>query len=295
MERKDFAMEIKALEEDGTFEGWLSVYDVIDYGGDVVEHGAFTKTLKESGGKLLLLWQHKTDSPIGAALLEDGDEGLKAKGHLNLEVTQAKEVHSMMKFVRKFGLKLGLSIGFATVKDAVEKGVRVLKEIKLFEGSVVTLPMNRFALVTDVKAMNGAEAKDFNDQLETIQTWSLHYQLLNALSYALEEEIGYYAEGDKATRLANIQTTLSQFVTAYLEYAPRLMDAMGVKCAAPLEHKDIEPNSDKLKTVAEKILALCGKPVSTSTEAADVVESKAAGVQPEPVGDHSELIQIPAW
>ena len=48
---------------DGSFAGSLAVYNNIDLGGDLIEPGAFTKTIKEHGDQVPLLWQHKPDVP----------------------------------------------------------------------------------------------------------------------------------------------------------------------------------------------------------------------------------------
>jgi phage head maturation protease len=46
-EVKDFKFQVKSVNEDGTFEGYSAVYGNVDLGGDVVEPGAFTKTLSD--------------------------------------------------------------------------------------------------------------------------------------------------------------------------------------------------------------------------------------------------------
>ena len=80
-EQKHFALEIKELGS-GQFEGWLSVYDVVDLGQDLVLRGAFAKTIKENKGTVPLLWQHDTKQPIGTLELEDKEEGLWVTGTL---------------------------------------------------------------------------------------------------------------------------------------------------------------------------------------------------------------------
>ena len=46
MDRKACALDLKAAPgEDGTFEGYASVFGVVDQGMDVVERGAFVKSL----------------------------------------------------------------------------------------------------------------------------------------------------------------------------------------------------------------------------------------------------------
>jgi len=80
--------------------------------------------------------------------LVDGPEALMVQGQLLMEVDDAKNAYLLMKA----NIVRGLSIGFDTVRDAVESGVRHLKEIRLWEGSIVTFPMNPAAMVTTIKA-----------------------------------------------------------------------------------------------------------------------------------------------
>jgi HK97 family phage prohead protease len=145
---KKFKFEIKEWQEDGTFYGVASMYGNVDYGGDVVERGAFTKTINEKK-TIPILWQHKQDIPIGVGELEDTDRGLMIRGKLNLEVLKAKEAYSLIKQ----GAIKGLSIGYDVVKDKWDKGIRYLKELRLWEVSVVTFPMNSEAVINSVKSV----------------------------------------------------------------------------------------------------------------------------------------------
>lgn len=150
MQKQDFIFEIKELgEEQGTFTGYASVYSVEDEGGDVVEPGAFTKTIAERGNEVPILWQHNPGEPIGKGRLEDSERGLVIHGKLETELPEGQRAYLRLKK----GLVKGLSIGFRALKDSVENGVRHLKEIKLFEVSLVTFPMCEQALVTIVKAL----------------------------------------------------------------------------------------------------------------------------------------------
>lgn len=147
MDTKDFSLELKALDETGVFEGRLAVYGNVDEGGDVIEPGAFTKTLKEGGGTVPLLWAHDTREPIGSLTLTDSPTALLARGKLVLSVGKAKEVYDLMRA----GVVRGLSIGYRTIKAQMAGDVRRLKELRLFEGSLTPVPMNGEALVTAVK------------------------------------------------------------------------------------------------------------------------------------------------
>ena len=149
LERKEFKFEIKSVNEDGIFEGYASVFGNKDSYDDVVEPGAFKKTLQEKK-TFPLLWYHSPREPIGIVeeAYEDG-KGLKIKGKINLAVQRGKEIYHLLKQ----GAIKGLSIGFQTVKEAWEGNIRKLKEIKLWEISLVTFPANELALVESVKAV----------------------------------------------------------------------------------------------------------------------------------------------
>jgi HK97 family phage prohead protease len=152
MEKKYFKFEIKKFEDNGEFEGYASVFGIVDYGGDIVESGAFTKTLKEKK-EFPLLWYHDPRQPVGMVTAEKEDEkGLKIKGTLDLNIEKAKELYSLIK---KFGKKViqGLSIGYDVIKQSWEGDTRHLKELKLWEVSLATFPMNPEAVITSVKAV----------------------------------------------------------------------------------------------------------------------------------------------
>lgn len=146
MEEKTFPFELKAITEEGTFEGYAAIFGKPDVFGEVIEKGAFNKTLKE-GKTRPLLWYHDPRNPLGTVELEVDDKGLKVKGEFDLNVQAAKEKHSLMK---KKAIK-GLSFGFKTIKDLWDGTTRILKEVKLFEISPVTFQAHPDALVTAVK------------------------------------------------------------------------------------------------------------------------------------------------
>jgi uncharacterized protein len=155
-EIKSFPFKMDAINDAGEFCGYASTFGSIDLGGDVVEKGAYKKTLIESNGRFPILDHHDPTRQIGWNIEAYEDErGLFVRGLLDLNVNAARERHSLMKMAQSIGGKTGLSIGFRVIKDEADRGrpeIRHLKEIQLMEYSVVTFPMNRQAEVTSVKA-----------------------------------------------------------------------------------------------------------------------------------------------
>jgi HK97 family phage prohead protease len=151
-ESKSVSFELKSIAEDGTFTGLASTYGNVDLGGDVVERGAFTKTLQERGAQVPILWQHDQKNPIGLGTLTDSPEGLVIKGRLDLDIEQGQRAYSGLKK----GYLKGLSIGYDVVKQRYADGARHLTELKLYEVSTVTFPMNEEATITSVKGGSAA-------------------------------------------------------------------------------------------------------------------------------------------
>lgn len=149
---KSFGFDLKREpDQDGLFEGYASVFDVVDLGLDVVAKGAFTKSLA-SGRKVRMLWQHDTEKVIGVwDEVREDERGLYVKGRLLKDVALGREAMALMKA----GAIDSMSIGYRTVEAMPEAGGRVRKlvEVDLFEISLVTFPMNERATVTDVKSI----------------------------------------------------------------------------------------------------------------------------------------------
>ena len=153
-------LEIKSFEETGVFEGYGSVFGNADWYGDVVMPGAFANSLAKwrAKGKLPpLLWQHAHDKPIG--IYEDvaeDEHGLRVRGRLLVdEVALAREAYALLKA----GAVSGLSIGYNTVREEYDQREKVnhLKEVELWETSLVTFPANEDATVSSVKTIRDFE------------------------------------------------------------------------------------------------------------------------------------------
>lgn len=152
-EIRSFVLEMKA-NEDGTIEGYGSVYNVIDKYNDTIAPGAFQQSLaahKSAGTLPAMLWQHNSAQPCGVWLeMVEDEKGLRLKGQLALDTVLGKEAHALIKM----GALNGLSIGFICRKWIYddETDLRTLLEIDLWEVSLVTFPANSKARVTNIKS-----------------------------------------------------------------------------------------------------------------------------------------------
>jgi len=227
-ETKDFTIELKSVSDDGSFEGYLSVYGIVDLGNDLVEKGAFTRTIQQNNGMVPLLWNHDDGTPLGMLYLTDDDYGLKVKGQMfTNEVPKAAEIHAAAKRYQEAGKPMGMSIGYQATQKEFKEGVRHLKEVKLWEGSLTMFPMLTAAGLTSIKNRRAKEAKDdFQSELEEIQLTWMRYMMSEALDAALCDIL--WSDGmTPEQRTQASADSIDQFRTTYLEFLPAYLEMLG--------------------------------------------------------------------
>ena len=162
---KSFSFKLDDVDSQGTIRGYASTFGNVDLGLDVVSKGAFKKSIKESSGLWPILADHNPSKQIGWNMrAEEDDKGLYVEGKLDLNVQDAREKYSLSKSAMELGATMGLSIGYMVVKaepDRDKPMVRHLKELKLFEYSIVTFPMNTEAMITSAKGLVGIDRAQF--------------------------------------------------------------------------------------------------------------------------------------
>lgn len=170
-EVRSYVLQLKAVGEDGTIEGYGSVFGVRDAYDDVIAPGAYAESLKAhkaAGTMPAMLWQHDASAPIGVWLemVEDA-KGLRIKGRLALETAKGAEAYALLKM----GALNGLSIGFVSKQWAYDRDtdVRTLTEVELWEVSLVTFPANEAARITGVKAADVAGIKTIRQAEQTLR------------------------------------------------------------------------------------------------------------------------------
>jgi len=170
MERKTVKFEVKDINEDeGTFTGYAATFSKHpDSYGDIIDPGAFTKTLKEQGNQIVSLWNHSIMEPIGKPTeIGEDKKGLLIKAKLSLGVQRAREVLSLMKD----GVVTRMSIGYETIKQSYDEGIRHLKEVKLYDVSPVVFAANPDAVIIGVKSKMPEGFKDLEDFFESTEVW----------------------------------------------------------------------------------------------------------------------------
>jgi HK97 family phage prohead protease len=153
MQTRDFSLKVKGLSESGSFTGLASPYGPpADMVGDIIAPGAYKQAIASQGDGYPLLWAHKQDEPIGIGKVSDSAAGLVINGKLLMTDSGAQRAYSFMKSNIVRGLSIGYQVDPAKVTYGND-GTRTLKEVRLFEVSLVVVPCAPAAHVTNVKSL----------------------------------------------------------------------------------------------------------------------------------------------
>ena len=199
IKRHSFPIEIKELSEAGEFSAYGAVFGNEDSYGDVIQRGAFKKSLKAWRAQNKwprMLWQHDATKPIGVyTSMGEDDHGLLIQGKFALDTQQGAEAYNLLKI----GALDGFSIGFTIPKNGsiFQGDQRILKEIDLWEVSIVTFPANEMATLAEIKEGNITMSDDTN-KVEQLQKAIEDLRQINEQRFA--EAVKRGDEGASETR-----------------------------------------------------------------------------------------------
>lgn len=155
---KSVPFECKVRLESKSFEGYASTFGNMDLVGDIIEPGAFRKTITERGpngaNKIKVLWEHSAPFGMPVEMREDAN-GLYVVGKASDTVENKDRLTYMAE-----GVVDSMSIGFSIPQgkswweedeDAPWGMVRHITEAKLYEFSPVMFPANEQAAIANVR------------------------------------------------------------------------------------------------------------------------------------------------
>lgn len=152
------------MPADGIVEGYAATFDrEPDCYGDVIAKGAFARTLdewraKSEGGLAIpLLYGHNTDDPmhnIGKVTEAHEDEkGLFVHAEFDADNPNAQYARKLAAEGRLYQFSFAYAIkgaGMTTLDDGVD--AYELRDLDLYEVSLVQIPANQHAVVTSIKS-----------------------------------------------------------------------------------------------------------------------------------------------
>ncbi|WJR30087.1 HK97 family phage prohead protease [Pseudomonas mosselii] len=143
----------------GVFEGYASVFGVVDSDGDIIEPGAFAQVLKTQSRAVAMFFNHRRNEiPVGKWLeLAEDSKGLHVRG----ELTPGNPQSEALKAAMMHGTVGGMSVGFSASKQdvtSIATGYSFRNVARLTEISVCTFPANESATVSTLKGMETIES-----------------------------------------------------------------------------------------------------------------------------------------
>lgn len=150
-------MNLKA-DEAGKISGFFSTYEQTpDSYGDIILPGAFTKTIekrKKTGHPFPICFNHDFSAVIGACEVTEEEKGPFMDG-VFLDTQLAQDVRKMVLSGAIYQFSFAYDVISRREPTTEEKanGVEnVLTEVEVYEVSVVTVPANQNAQITDIKS-----------------------------------------------------------------------------------------------------------------------------------------------
>ncbi len=167
MQYKSFegTLEFKEDSQDNyfTITGLASTFGNVDFVDDVVEKGAFKKSLKKRTPKFL--WQHNMrEAPIGKITnIKETDTGLEFTALMPKDDARVRDTFMpQIKVGSLDTFSIGYRVELAGFND--KTGIRTLKEIDLYEISLVTFPANDKAVLQSYKMVDPKLGFSFADR-----------------------------------------------------------------------------------------------------------------------------------
>ena len=142
--------------------GYLASFGNKDLTNDIIEKGAFTKTLIERKNNVFFLNNHNWSQPHGKfGILQEDTKGLYFESKPLINTSYSSDLIKLYEA----GIIKEHSIGFLSVIVDMKNNIRHLKEIKLYEGSNVTMGMNP---ETPFLGMKTRTMEEINDECKNI-------------------------------------------------------------------------------------------------------------------------------
>ena len=220
---RDFHLKIKSLEG-GSFTGIAAAYNNEDLTGDVIAPGAFGQAIQSQGGGYPLLFGHDQTQPLGVGKITDSPAGLVVNGALVMVDPNAQRVHAHMLAGSIKGLSIGFQVPPGKSVDQ-QNGTRLLREIRLYEISLVAVPANPLAVVTGVKSAQAV--------LASLRSGSL-------------------APADRTAIVATLQQLLGKDAACRCDCP----ECLAGDCAACSNPDCVDPNCEGIQAQAETLSAL---------------------------------------
>lgn len=151
---------VKSDGDTGTFTALVSVFGNVDKAGDVVMHGAFTRSLEERGLPPVFYSHQWEDGPIGhTTKAVETEDGLLVEAKLYLEDPTVKRIYQAMKAgaLREFSFAYDVR----EASEEIVNGETVVKltDLELYEVGPTLIGMNPDTELVHVRSAGPEKAE----------------------------------------------------------------------------------------------------------------------------------------
>ena len=195
----------------GSIAGYFSTFDRIpDSYGDVVRKGAFLRTIrerKESGHPFPLLFNHDMNQIIGKVIeIKEDNVGAFFRAEF-FDTARAQEVRGFCRSGAVYQFSFAYDVkeqGRVRLPD--DKSANELRDLTLYEISIVVVPANPRAVMTDIKASIKERRKDLlrtiakieaEDDVEKRELQIMKRKLLWKIERLSESDMEHYRKMEK--------------------------------------------------------------------------------------------------
>jgi HK97 family phage prohead protease len=200
MQYKTFSIYSKDVNYDGesrTISGYASVFGNKDKAGDILIKGCFSKSIQDRGpessanDKIIMLWMHDMEEPIGRfTVLNEDDKGLYFEAVID-DVPRGNQTIKQLESGTLNQFSIGYQYVYEKCMYDAEKDAYIVKEVYLYEISVVSIGCNGETEYLGLKSIEDAEKA---------------YEKLNA-------EISEVCSGLSAPKQQKIQRIISKVIS----------------------------------------------------------------------------------
>ncbi len=274
----DFKIDEKSFSPDGLssriIRAYASTWDV-DLAGDRIERGAFldsierrfTRPMAEKGkSDIRFLFQHDPKECIGTInLIKEDDKGL----YVECYISRTKRGDDLLVLL-KDGAIDKMSIGYIPVEFEEEGNIRVLKEVDIFEASIVVFPMNESTDIFEVRSKDMAKAKAVKAKIKeaTLLDFELKELAYRAEQVKSEIKAGKVLSGGNKKKLLAALSSINEVLCSALPYdeedSPTATDGIQTcsacgqkecKCESCSEEKSSDSSAPNKEGVVDPIRA----------------------------------------
>ena len=202
---------------EGQFTAYASVFGNKDSYGDIVVKGAFSNDLQrwqKSGNPIPLLFGHNMSDPdynIGHVVdAKEDDTGLLVTAQLDLESTKGRQVYRMLKGRRINQMSFAYDVvdggpASRTKDDGGEESFNELRELKVYEVSVVTIGANQETEILAVKQVPDVVNRLIEDTKAGRVLSAKNEEILRTAHNAIGEVLGLNSTGNNEEKASDTE------------------------------------------------------------------------------------------